>query len=135
MRISDWSSDVCSSDLEPDPALVEAAMSLSIAAGLGKKAPVAQARLDGIEVRANGFDRVILRDVCHLAGDKAALIRAAATGLRRRGQILVTDFVLAEARARPPVTAVWAAGEPSPSSPWSWAEQIGRASWRERVCP
>src|SRR3546814_15597257 len=63
---------------EPDPALVEAAMSLSIAAGLGKKAPVAQARLDGIEVRANGFDRVILRDVCHLAGDQAALIRAAA---------------------------------------------------------
>src|SRR3546814_4837261 len=34
---------------EPDPALVEAAMSLSIAAGLGKKAPVAQARLDRSE--------------------------------------------------------------------------------------
>ncbi|MFN4087948.1 MAG: hypothetical protein ACK4QW_02745 [Alphaproteobacteria bacterium] len=108
---------------EPDADLAATGMFLSTAAGLAKKAPVLHAGLAGIDIRANGFDRIILRDVIHRAPDKAELLRGAAVGLRRRGQLLVTDLVLSGADgAGSPDAAAWSAGEPGPAAPWTEAD-------------
>jgi len=107
---------------EADPALAEVAAFLSKAAGLLKKAPVAHMPLDDVSIKANGFDRIILRDVAHLAPDKSALLRAVTAGLRKRGLILITDFVLARPDETDAAVEAWRTGEPSVSSPWSEAE-------------
>ncbi len=104
---------------EPDPQLAAVAMSLSVAAGLGKKAPVAHAPLETFDIRANGFDRIILRDVLHTAHDKPALLGRAAGGLKRRGQLLITDFVLHEDGEFDPSVAAWIVGEPAEVRPWT----------------
>ena len=110
---------------EPDENLASAASLLSKAAGLAKKAPVVHSPLDKLEIKTNGFDRVILRDVGYVAPDKTDLLRAAAAGLRRRGLILITDFVLSQPGAdADPLVAAWRAGEPGESPPWAEAELL-----------
>lgn len=110
---------------EADENLASAASLLSKAAGLAKKAPVIHSPLDKLEIKANGFDRVILRDVGYVAPDKTDLLRAAAAGLRRRGLMLITDFVLSRPGAETdPLVAAWRAGEPGDSVPWSEDELL-----------
>lgn len=106
--------------LEPDQALAEAGMALSVKAGLAKKAPVLHADLGRLEIKPGGQDRLILRDLLHTVEDKRGVLRIAVDALKKRGQLLLTDFVLAdEGAAAAPAVAAWSAGEPVPSRPWS----------------
>src|SRR3546814_3907533 len=108
MRISDWSSDVCSSDL------TTAALS---SAGSNAEACVYRRLPAGTAVKALGLDRWIDADRLELSqlADREDLpeIPLAILEARRPGSF-ETDQV---------------------SLFWQPPIEIGRASWRARVCP
>src|SRR3546814_17484560 len=121
MRISDWSSDVCSSDLHQVERLV------------GRLARDRR-HLPGREGQADGQDIA-----CCAQQGKAAVIKAAAVaeavarrieGLQRRQRILrtVAEF-FDEATDLDIVGMAFAVAQEAIES-----RQIGRASCRERVC-
>src|SRR3546814_17522074 len=110
MRISDWSSDVCSSDLHEETLITpfREALYESLSAYLDRKRTDFHLRLRG--------------DTRRLKDDAAPLLDRLVESLDLRHLDDVTDERLAGALAALPKEA-------------RRPLQIGRASWRERVCP
>src|SRR3546814_2571487 len=104
MRISDWSSDVCSSDLRI----------VFVAEGGGDREPV-----DESELLRRADDRDI-----RLAEKEMAV----AVDIKIRDQCPITDLRIAQLVRTIP------AAEPDADIAARQREQIGRASCRERVC-
>ena len=104
---------------EPCPELAQVGMALSSIAGLSKQAPIEPIDLSRPELQRNAYDRLILRDVLHTAGDKIGVLRLAADALKAKGQLLVTDFVLKDGVTMPEQVKLWAEHEPRASQPWS----------------
>src|SRR3546814_2590470 len=82
MRISDWSSDVCSSDL-----LARAKLE---AAGIA--ADLRQGDMYALPLPSDGADTVILHQVLHYAQQPASAIAEAGRLLVPGGRLLVADF-------------------------------------------
>src|SRR3546814_17948385 len=106
MRISDWSSDVCSSDLfvDPDDAQV--------------KETAAAARLTAIQLHGDESPARVaaIKALTGLDVWKAVPVRTAADIAGARAYAGAADLLLFDA------------------TPPKGADQIGRASCRERVC-
>src|SRR3546814_12174221 len=109
MRISDWSSDVCSSDLGPD-------------------APLRAARRLNRHPAAPGAATASVSKRIHI--DESIRPRPEARLLRMCVQVLRSRK---QGRALSEVWRHGGAGQASGKRP-AGEEEIGRASWRERVC-
>lgn len=108
--------------LEPDLALAEAGMALSVAAGLGKRAPVQACDVESFEVKARGFDAVFSHHGFFTVHGKSRLFETVARALKPRGQLMFTDFMLAEPDVEDPALDAWREIEPLPVYPWSVAD-------------
>jgi ubiquinone/menaquinone biosynthesis C-methylase UbiE len=104
--------------LEADREVAEAGMELSTMAGLGKRAPIHYFDMDRYEFRENSTDCVISKESLYLVEDKDRLLKEIVNMIKPRGQLLFTDFVLAEDADERAVFA-WAEGEPHKPTPWT----------------
>ena len=97
--------------LESEPKLVEAGMALSKRAGFEKKAPVHRFDPEAPDLESKRFDCIFAHTAFFAIEDKNALLKAMDKSLREQGQILFTDFVLAQDMARNEAFEAWVAGE------------------------
>lgn len=107
--------------LEADPALAAAGMALSEKAGMAKKAPVHHIEIESYEFNENTIDALVSKEALFEVEDRARLLRQAVSGLKQRGQVLITDYVRAE-DADPGALRAWADGEPARPQLWTMAE-------------
>jgi ubiquinone/menaquinone biosynthesis C-methylase UbiE len=105
--------------LERDPDLARRGMEMSIAAGMQRHAPVSAIDPETFELRTGAFDCILARGATYTVQDKERFMRVLILGLKQRGQLLMTDFVLDPARAERPELALWTPLQPYPPSPWT----------------
>ena len=111
--------DVHVTALEADTDLAEAGDALSAAAGLGDKAPVAHFDPAAFEQEAGSVDCIFSKELFFALPDKADFLRRVESVLKPRGQLLFTDYVLAEPGASTPALERWAEFEPVTPAPWA----------------
>lgn len=110
--------DIWITGLEADREVAEAGMELSTMAGLAKRAPVHYFDMDRYEFRENSIDCVFSKEALFTVEDKDRLLKEIIRMVRPRGQLLFTDYVLAE-NADKRAVYDWAEGEPRRPSPWT----------------
>ncbi len=104
---------------EANQRLTEAGMESSTKAGLAKKAPVQTFDPEDFEVKPKTYDSVFSKEFFFTVRDKDRLLRHIETILKDRGQMMFTDFVLAEAGHSSPALDAWRASEPVEPAPWA----------------
>ena len=107
--------------LESDKELAAAGMALSEGAGMAKKAEILYFNPVEHTYRPNTADAVLSKEFFWRVNDKDRMIMAAHTLLKERGQLLFTDYVLAEGTNESDLTA-WADRESESFSLWTQAQ-------------
>jgi hypothetical protein len=102
--------------LEPDADLATDAQDRSKRAKLDKKAPVRRFDPANFELKRRSFDCVFAREMFYKTADKQFLFTAIQGGIKDRGQLLFTDYLLG---SEPPGAAFekWTAAERQPCHP------------------
>jgi len=107
--------------LEADREVADAGMELSTMAGLAKRAPIHFFDVDKYQFREASTDCVFSKESLYLVEDKKRLLYEIINMIKPRGQLLFTDYVLAE-DARPKDVAAWKKDEPVTPYPWTLKE-------------
>ena len=110
--------DIGITGLESDREVADEGMELSTTAGLAKRAPIHYFDMDRYEFRENSTDCVISKEALFTVEDKDRLLKEIIRMIRPRGQLLFTDYVLAE-KADERAVFAWADGEPKRPNPWT----------------
>ena len=110
--------------LEAETHLAEAGMELSNMAGLGKKAPVNSFDPEHFELQPKTYDCVFSKEFLFTVEDKDRLFRMVDLALKDRGQLLFTDFVLAEPKRKTDGLDHWSASEPVTPHPWAMEDYV-----------
>jgi SAM-dependent methyltransferase len=110
---------------ERDPALARLGMEMSVAAGMVRRAPVSVMDPDAFELRPGAFDCILAREATCALADKERFLRTLVLGLKRRGAILLTDFVRAEAAGGMREFTTWADLQTWRPSPWTVEQYVG----------
>src|SRR3546814_16281415 len=132
------------SGMEPEPDLAAAGMQIATAAGLAKKAEIQHYDPETLDIRAGTVDCLLCRQLLHRLEDKPKFFRAIDRALKNRGQLVLTDYVLADpSKAESPAIQAWQAFETAPLSlpteedyagipkEVTFGPKIGRAGCRE----
>lgn len=119
--------------LEQDKEFAEAGRELSRLGGYAKKANIAAFAPASVELRPSSIDCVMCRQLFHGVPDKPRLLRTIYQALKPRGQLLFTDFMLAEpGREDSEAVRAWIASEPMPVAAWT-VEECARALACEKL--
>jgi SAM-dependent methyltransferase len=110
--------DIWITGLESDREVSDEGMELSTMAGLAKRAPIHYFDMDRYEFRENSTDCVISKESLFTVEDKDRLLKEIIRMIRPRGQLLFTDYVLAE-KADERAVFAWADGEPKRPNAWT----------------
>ncbi len=113
--------DIWITGLESDREVADAGMELSNMAGLGKRAPIHYFDADHYEFKEHSIDCVFSKEYLYLIEDKKRLLGEIINMIKPRGQLLFTDYVLAENANQKDVDA-WMRGEPVTPHPWTQKE-------------
>ena len=105
--------------LERDPELARRGMDMSVAAGKQRHAPITQIDPETFELRTGAFDCILARGATYMVQDKERFMRVLILGLKQRGQLLLTDFVVDPALAKRPELALWAGLQPLKPTLWT----------------
>ncbi len=105
--------------LEADAALAEAAMALSVRAGMSEKVPINAFDPKAFEPKAKSVDCVFSKEFLFTVGNKPKFLKAVERLLKLKGQFLFTDYVLAKPHLKSPVLKEWMAHEPLKPYPWA----------------
>ncbi len=105
--------------MEPNDVLAAHGLEQSNMAGLGKKVAVVAYDPESVELRPNGFDCVFVKEMFFTVVNKKHLFSSIAKSLKRNGQLLFTDYVLARTDHMEEATQNWAAHEPIRPEMWS----------------
>ncbi|HLF58876.1 MAG TPA: methyltransferase domain-containing protein [Alphaproteobacteria bacterium] len=105
--------------MEPNPVLAAHGMEESTMAGMAKKVPVVSYDPESAELRPNGFDCVFVKEMFYTIVNKRHLFAAISKSLKKHGQLLFTDYVLAKTDHMEEATLNWAAHEPIRPEMWS----------------
>jgi SAM-dependent methyltransferase len=108
--------------LERDPETARQGMAMSVARGLAKRAPVSPFDPESFELRAGGHDCVLGREATYAVQDKERFLRVLILGLKPRGQLLLTEFVLEPEAGGSETLEGWAAQQPYQPSLWTAAQ-------------
>ncbi|MFD2264736.1 class I SAM-dependent methyltransferase [Lacibacterium aquatile] len=108
--------------LEPDPDLAKDGQARSTRQDLDKKSPVRTYDPNEFELKEGGFDCVFAREMFYLVPDKARLYNSIVSGLKPRGQLIFTDFLVTRAGAVTADMEAWYAYETPRPTPWSLAQ-------------
>jgi ubiquinone/menaquinone biosynthesis C-methylase UbiE len=105
--------------MEPNEVLAAHGMEQSTMAGMAKKVPVVCYDPESVELRPNGFDCVFVKELFFTVVNKRHFFAAIAKSLKKHGQLLFTDYVLARTDHMEEMTQNWAAHEPVRPEMWS----------------
>ncbi len=87
--------------MDPDPDLVKAAQQRCHDKGYGKRVKVSGFDSSRLTLKKNRYDCIFVRERFHTFEDKPAALRAIRNSLKPKGQLVLTDFVQAEAGIGP----------------------------------
>ena len=118
-RVMTESFGVWVTGLEHERELVKTGMALAEAAGLAKKAPVVIFDPDSFEPKAESYDCVVSFGYLFGVQNRMRLIDVLNLALKPKGQLLITDFMLARPGLESRILADWMASEPEEVEPWS----------------
>jgi cyclopropane fatty-acyl-phospholipid synthase-like methyltransferase len=104
---------------EADKGLAEAAMALSVKAGMAKKASVAAFDPETFTLKAKSADCIFSKECLYTIQDKKAFLSAIEAAMKSRGQLLFTDYMLAEPHLRSAILDTWIDQEPNGAHPWA----------------
>ena len=107
--------------LEADREFAKAGMELSTMAGLAKRAPVHYFDVENYQFRECSIDCVFSKESLYLVEDKKRLLYEVINMIKPRGQILFTDYVVAEDAGTKEVET-WCKDEPVEPFPWTIKE-------------
>lgn len=110
--------DIWITGLESDREIADAGMEMSTMAGLAKRAPIHYFDMDRYEFRENSIDCVVSKEALFTVEDKDRLLKEIIRMIRPRGQLLFTDYVLAE-NADERAVFNWTEREPKRPNPWT----------------
>ncbi len=110
--------DIWMNGLEADREVADAGMELSTMAGLAKRAPIHFFDMDRYEFRENSTDCVFSKESLYLVEDKDRLLKEIIRMIKPRGQLLFTDYVVADDADERAIFS-WAEGEPTKPTPWT----------------
>ena len=113
--------DIWMTGLEADREVATAGMELSTMAGLAKRAPVHYFDADNYQFRESSIDCVFSKESLYLVEDKKRLLSEIINMIKPRGQILFTDYIVAEDAGTKEVEA-WRKDEPVEPFPWTLRE-------------
>jgi hypothetical protein len=111
--------DVWVTGFEGDAKLAEVGNKLSNMAGLAKKAPIHQTDPSEPDLKKRGYDCVFGHESFFLVPEKALMLETIEKGMKPGGQLLFTDYVLADSRATSPALQEMRENEPKPLKLWS----------------
>jgi SAM-dependent methyltransferase len=104
---------------ERDPETAARGMAMSVAAGKQKHASISVMNPETLELKSGAFDCIFGRGATYAVQDKERFMRVLIMGLKPRGQLLLTDYLVDPALAARPELAAWQALEPFPPALWS----------------
>jgi cyclopropane fatty-acyl-phospholipid synthase-like methyltransferase len=104
---------------EADSNLAEAANAISHMAGMGKKASVAAFDPETFTGKAKSADCVFSKEFLYTIKDKKEFLKTIESMMKSRGQLLFTDYVVAEAALRTANIENWMDIEPNGAHPWA----------------
>jgi methyltransferase family protein len=105
--------------LERDPELARRGMEMSVAAGKHKHAPVTPVDPESFELRTGAFDCILGRGATYMVQEKERFMRVLILGMKQRGQLLLTDYVVEPSLAQRPELALWSSLQPYKPSLWT----------------
>ena len=105
--------------LERDAETAARGMAMSVAAGKQKHAAINAMNPETLELKAGAFDCIFGRGATYAVQDKERFLRVLIMGLKPRGQLLLTDYLVDPALAERPELAAWRTLEPFPPSLWN----------------
>ncbi len=105
--------------LERDPETAVRGMAMSVTAGKQKHAPIGAMNPETLELKAGAYDCIFGRGGTYAVQDKERFLRVLIMGLKPRGQLLLTDYLIDPALAERPELAAWQALEPFPPALWN----------------
>jgi SAM-dependent methyltransferase len=105
--------------LERDPELAQRGMEMSVAQGMAKHAPVSSLDPETFELRQGAFDCIFGRGATHDVMDKERFLRVLFLGLKPRGQLLLSEYVINPDAADRPELATWTAEQRYRPSLWT----------------
>lgn len=111
--------DVWITGFEGEGKLAEVGNELSRIAGLAKKAPIHHTDADKPDLRTRGYDCIFAHESFFLVAEKEQMLEVVERALKPGGQLLFTDYVLADSRSDSP--ALTAMLEKEPKSPALWS--------------
>lgn len=115
--------DVTVAGLEQEPDFAETALERTKKLDHGNIRSIAAYNPNRIDLAGLKYDCILARELFFTIEDKRALFATLGDGLRRKGTLAFTDFVLAEHdQNEGPVMADWQETEPMRPLPWSLSE-------------
>lgn len=105
--------------MEPSEVLAAQGMEESTRAGMAKKAAVVSYDPESVELRRKGFDCVFAKETFFTVVNKRRLFGTIAKSLKKDGQLLFTDYLLAKSDPMRPEIQNWITYEPVPPELWS----------------
>ena len=107
---------------EADTGLAEAAMAVSTQQGLAKRAAILPFDLKTFVADSRRFNAVFSKEALYAFPEKAEIWAALPGKLKDKGEIMLTDLVLATPNASGPALDAWRASEPNSPDPWTWVQ-------------
>lgn len=104
---------------ETDKALAEAAHALSHKAGLAKRASIAAFDPETFTQKAKSADCVFSKEFMYTVKEKKELLTTIEMIMKSRGQLLFTDYMVAEPHLRSKSIEAWMDSEPNGAHPWA----------------
>lgn len=104
---------------EPDPELAAAGMAASVARQLTTRAKILPWDSEDFPPEPDSVDCVLSKDFFYLVEDKRTLLTSLSEALKRPGQLLFTDYVLASESGPHPAVDAWAEIDPEPAHLWT----------------
>jgi cyclopropane fatty-acyl-phospholipid synthase-like methyltransferase len=113
------------SGLEEDPVLAEAGMQRSVKYGLDRRAPIKQADFENLELDKR-YDAIFSKEAFFTVRRKDQLFEALQHGIKPRGQLLFTDYVLKHSAGTGKAVTRWRENEEREVHPWTVTQVVDR---------
>jgi ubiquinone/menaquinone biosynthesis C-methylase UbiE len=99
---------------ERDPAVAKLGAEMSTLQGMSKHAPVTHFDPETFELRPAALDCILGRQATYTLADKERFLTMLAHGLKPRGQLMLTEFVVDTQAADKPEFKAWERRQPAP---------------------
>ena len=112
--------------MESDAGLAQQGMDMSTQAGLAKKAPIEHFEAGKLQIGESKYHCIFSKEALFRIQNKDELMPRLQKGLKPRGQVLLSDFVLSESGASNAAVEAWAEVHSPMPEFWTKADYVDR---------